>query len=255
MRPPRLYTDLAAWWPLFSHPDDYAEEADWIIRELEAALGRQPADILELGSGGGNTASHLARFSRMTLVELQRQMIDVSKRHNPSATHVQGDMRDVRLERTFDAVLIHDAITYMTNAEDLVAALTTARVHLKSAGVLIVLPDAVLETIESSSESGGHDAEDGSGRGLRYLEWTHAPNEDEKTTYDVDYGIILREADGSTAVIHDRHVLGLFPRSAWRDFFIRAGFAPPSVVTDPWQREVFIARPRNVGNADADRRT
>jgi hypothetical protein len=178
----------------------------------------------------------------------------VSKRLNPSATHEQGDMRDARLGRTYEAVLIHDAITYMTTEDDLVAALTTAYAHLQSGGALIVLPDAVTETFESGCETGGHDARDGSGRGLRYLEWTHAPRENEKT-HAVDYAIVLRESDGSTAVVLDRHVLGLFPRSAWHDAFISAGFAPPSVLTDPWQREVFIARPSYVGNAASDRRT
>jgi SAM-dependent methyltransferase len=254
MASPRLYTELAAWWPLLSAPDDYAEEADWIMQQLVAALGRPPAEILELGSGGGNTASHLARSSRMTLVELQPEMLDVSKRLNPSATHEQGDMRAVRLGRTFEAVLIHDAITYMTSEDELVAALSTARTHLRSGGVLIVLPDAVTETFESGCESGGHDGSDGRGRGLRYLEWTHAPRENEKT-HAVDYAIILREADGSTCVVHDHHVLGLFPRSAWHEAFIRAGFAPPSVFTDPWRREVFVARPSDVGNTKGGRRT
>jgi SAM-dependent methyltransferase len=241
MRSPLLYTELASWWPLLSAPEEYAEEADWITHQLVATLGRQPAEILELGSGGGNTAMHLARSSRMTLVELQRGMLDVSKRLNPSARHEKGDMRDVRLGRTFEAVLIHDAIAYMTTEDDLVAAFTTARAHLRSGGVLIVLPDAVTETFETGCETGGHDARDGSGRSLRYLEWTHAPRENEKT-YAVDYAIVLRESDGSTRVVHDHHVLGLFPRSAWVNAFIRVDFALPEILTDPWRREVFIAR-------------
>src|ERR1700720_771929 len=108
----RLYTDLAKWWPLFSAPADYDEEADWIIDAFGRTLGRCPATILELGSGGGNTASHLARRSRMTLVDLNSEMLDVSAQLNPDAEHFQGDMRSVRLGKTFDAVLIHDAIMY-----------------------------------------------------------------------------------------------------------------------------------------------
>jgi len=43
-------------------------------------------------------------------------------------------MRSVRLGRTYDAVIIHDAIMYMTTEDDLVAALATARAHLAPAG-------------------------------------------------------------------------------------------------------------------------
>jgi hypothetical protein len=57
---PRLYTDLASWWPLLSPPDEeYEAEADVIIEMLIEALGDSPATILELGSGGGNNASYL----------------------------------------------------------------------------------------------------------------------------------------------------------------------------------------------------
>ena len=49
----RLYTDLAIWWPLFSAPAEYDEEAAWIIAALENEMGRFPASMLELGSGGG----------------------------------------------------------------------------------------------------------------------------------------------------------------------------------------------------------
>lgn len=237
----RLYDDLAAWWPLFSAPEDYAEEGAWIIDAFTQALGECPASILELGSGGGNTASHLSRHARMTLVDLSQGMVDVSRRLNPQADHVRADMRSVRLGKTFAAVLIHDAIMYMTTRQDLVAALTTARVHLEPGGALIVLPDHLAETIDSGVHYGGHDASDGSGRGVRYIEWTHAPKAG-ATTFSVDYAILLREADGSVEAYHDRHTNGLFRRSEWREAFGRAGFASPSIRIDPWQREVLIAR-------------
>jgi len=41
-------------------------------------------------------------------------MLELSRTINPEAEHILGDMRTLRLGRTFDAVLIHDAICYMT---------------------------------------------------------------------------------------------------------------------------------------------
>jgi len=193
---PQLYANLAGWWSLFSHPDDYAEEAACILSALDETLERRPEHVLELGSGGGNLASHLTPHARVTLSDLAPAMIEVSRRLNPEAEHVEGDMRSLRLHRSFDAVVIHDAIMYMTDIEDLVAALTTARVHLSPNGAVIVLPDYVAESFEPSVATGGHDARDGSGRGLRYISWAH-PAEAGATAHDVDFAIMLREADGS----------------------------------------------------------
>ena len=241
MAGPKLYNELAAWWPLFSAPEDYAEEAAWIRDAFREALGRDPSSLLELGSGGGNTASHLSRTTVMTLVDLYEPMLEVSRRLNPAADHAHGDMRSVRLGKTFEGVLIHDAIMYMTTVDDLVAALETARAHLAADGVLVVLPDAILETVEEHTSTGGHDALDGSGRGVRYLEWVHAP-ESNAPTYDVDYVIVTREANGSTRVFHDRHTEGIFPQATWCAAFARAGFEPPAIRVDPWGRTVFSAR-------------
>ncbi|HYG71382.1 MAG TPA: class I SAM-dependent methyltransferase, partial [Actinomycetota bacterium] len=64
---PRLYRDLASWWPLLSHPDDYADEADEYTDILRGAAERDVREVLELGSGGGNSASHLKGSFAMTL--------------------------------------------------------------------------------------------------------------------------------------------------------------------------------------------
>jgi SAM-dependent methyltransferase len=238
---PQLYTDLAEWWPLVSHPDEYDGEAVFIHRTLSNALGRPPQNILELGSGGGNTASHLARRARMTLVDLSSEMLTVSRRINPDAEHIEGDMRNVRLGRTFDAVLIHDAVMYMTDDDDLQSALATARAHLATNGAMIVLPDYVAESFKPRTDVGGRDSSDGSGRGLRYIEWLHAPMHG-ATCHTVDYVLLLRAADGTVEVRHDRHTVGLFTRDAWCDAFMRAGFSAPDVINDPWQRVVFVAK-------------
>ena len=49
-------------------------------------------------------------FAAVTLVDLSAKMLEVSRRLNPDCEHLQGDMRTVRLGRTFDVVFVHDAI-------------------------------------------------------------------------------------------------------------------------------------------------
>ena len=47
-------------------------------------------------------------------------------------------MRPVRLNRKFDAVIIHDVIEYMLTEKDLLDIFSTAVYHLNPGGVLLV---------------------------------------------------------------------------------------------------------------------
>ena len=131
-------------------------------------------------------------------------------------------MRDVRLECQFDAVFVHDAVQYMTTLDDLRSVIATARLHLRDGGVALFVPDYVRETFAPGVESGGHDADDGSG--LRYLEWVWDPDPKD-TSFLVDFAYLLRGRDGSTRVVHDRHHEGLFDRATWSRAFTEAGFS------------------------------
>lgn len=246
---PRLYRELAAWWPLLSAPADYAEEAAVLAPVLVGAGGPPAGTLLELGSGGGNLASHLAARFRTTLVDRAPGMLEVSRALVPSAEHVLGDMRTLRIpDRTFDRVLIHDAASYLATEEDVRRALATCAAHCRRDGGVLILPDHVRETFTEGTDHGGHD---GVERGMRYLEWTRGPvpggpgrqGEHGSAGYVVDYAFLLREADGSTRVVHDRHELGLFSRSEWTAWLDEAGFAPTSF-RDRWGRIAFVGRRR-----------
>jgi len=91
----------------------------------------------------------------MTLVDLSEEMLKVSRRLNPECDHHQGDMRTVRLGRTFDAVFVHDAVDYMTGEADLRQAIETAFVHCRPGGIAVFVPDSTAETLEATCDHGG----------------------------------------------------------------------------------------------------
>ena len=237
----KLYDALAAWWPLMSAPKGYAEEAG-VYGDMLVDSGTTPMrSVLELGSGGGNNASHLkARFD-LTLVDISTGMLEVSRRLNPECAHHQGDMRTVRLGRQFDGVFVHDAICYMLSIEDLRRAMETAFVHCRPGGVALFCPDHLTETFAPSTGHGGHDGE---GRALRYLAWAWDPDPSD-STYVVDHAFLLRTGT-ETSVVHDRHVEGLFPRQAWLDALRSTGFEARSITYQhsevEYPIEVFLAR-------------
>ena len=237
----KLYTELGTWWPLLSPPEDYLDEANFFHQVLVAAGLPGAPTLLELGCGGGNNAVHLkAHFAQVTLTDLSPQMLAVSRTLNPDCEHLLGDMRTLRLGRTFDVVFIHDAIDYMTTQRDLRLALETAFLHCTPGGLALVVPDHVRETFEPSTDHGGSDGE---GRALRYLEWTYDPN-DTDTTYTVEYAYVLREKDRPTRIEHEQHICGLFPRAEWVRLLCEVGFQP-EVTRDHYERDIFVAhRPR-----------
>jgi len=237
---PKLYGELASWFHLLSHPPDYAEEAEFARSVLVESGAGSGSSVLELGSGGGNNASHLKAHFGMTLVDLSPRMLELSRALNPECEHIEGDMKTLRLERKFDAVFIHDAIMYMTTAADLSRTFETAAAHCKKGGALLVMPDVIRETFVSLTTHGGHDSQTGDGRSIRYIEWTFDADASD-TTYTVDFAYLLRVGREPVRVVQDTHVFGVFPRETWLRLLREAGFeAHP--VADPWGREVFAGR-------------
>ena len=232
----KLYTELGEWWPIFSSPDDYRKEARF-FKKLLLEAKPAPRTVLELGSGGGNNAFHLKSRFAMTLVDLSPQMLAVSRAINPECEHIEGDMRNIRLGRTFDAVFVHDAICHMTTEGDLKAAIATAAAHLKPGGVAVFAPDFVRETFVEYTDHGGNDADQG---GVRYVQWITDPDPGD-STYIVDFGILIREKDGTVRAVHDRHEYGLFPRALWKTLMAQAGLTS-RVVRDGYMRDIFVGR-------------
>ena len=235
----KLYGELASWWPLVSPPEDYAPEAALYLALLREA---EPlATVLELGSGGGHVASHLgAAGLALTLVDRSPDMLAVSRALNPGSRHLEGDMTSLRLDETFDAVFVQDALTHLRGRDELLACVRTAAHHCRPGGRVLLAPDWVAERFEPGTSHDGRDGDDG--RGVRWTCWTH-PADPATGTFRTDYAFLLREADGSVRVVHDHHLLGLHDRETWMAVCRDAGLVPERRVLpldEPEGCEVFL---------------
>jgi hypothetical protein len=235
---PLLYRELAKWFHLLTAPEDYRGEAAFYSRTLREISRIPIKNVLEMGSGGGNNASHMKTDFVLTLTDLSKDMLAISRRLNPECEHITGDMRNLRLGRYFDAVFVHDAVSYLTTRKDLKSAFDTAFIHLKPGGAVLFCPDYIKETLEEKTGHGGHSQ---GNRGLRYLSWTWDPDPLD-TSYIVDFAYLLKEGDITTSE-YDRHMMGLFSRDVWLDLMARAGFkdikAVPHPESDNWATPVF----------------
>lgn len=216
----KLYTDLTPWYSIIDPYEDHRLEADVFTAAFDRAITPRAETLLELGAGAGHNLLHLKERYRCTHTDLSERMQELSRELNPECEHALGDMRTLRLGRTFDAVLAHDGIVYMLNQADLRAAIETAYVHLRPGGAAIFAPDGVRDTFRGD-ETELLEFTRGD-RAMRGVQWTWDPDPNDETV-QTDYAFVLRHG-AETTVAHDVHVSGLFYRDTWLELLASVGF-------------------------------
>ena len=237
---PLLYGELTPWYRLLDPVADHADEAAAYVAALEGAGAPRGGTLLELGAGAGGNAFFVKRNFRCTLTDLSPGMLALSAALNPDCEHLPGDMRTLRLQRQFDAVMVHDAVAYMTTRADLAGVAATAFAHTRPGGAALFAPDYVRESFRERSEL--YSGDDGP-RSLRCVEWIWDP-EPADETYAAEYAFLLRDGVDIRAV-HDRHVEGLFPRATWVEILSGAGYRVDLVdrpFDDTTTDQIFICR-------------
>jgi len=224
----RLYGDLAWTWPIVSPPARYVREA----RELRRMIrSRAPAArmLLHLGCGGGHLDKTLKASFAVTGVDLSPRMLALAHRLNPEVSYRVGDMRTVRLRRTFDAVVIADSVAYMQTERDLRAAFRTAFAHLAPGGVFITFVERTPATFRQDATT--RLVERRGDLEIVLIENQHDPDSAD-TTYESTFVYLIRRR-GRLQVETDRHRLGLFPLPLWRRLLRETGFRVTQVVGEP----------------------
>lgn len=225
MTTPRLYDDLAHLWPMLSPPEHYTAEAAVLRGLIEKHLkgsSDQRRSVLELGAGGGHTLVHLADDYDCTAVDLSEPMLENCRRLVPQVQTIVGDMRSVRLNKTFDAVFLHDAIDYMLSESDVRRVLETAAAHLEPGGLCVVAPTYTRETfIDGDVADDGTTTDSGE---LTYFSYVHDPDPADDT-FEMILLYLIRDAQTrAVEVIEDRHTCGLFSDEQWLGWMTDAGF-------------------------------
>lgn len=116
---------------------EYAAECDVVERAfMRYGLG-QVRRVLDLGCGTGGHAVPLAqRGYEVVGVDRAADMLERARKQANSARFVLGDITSVDLGETFDAALMMFAVLgYQVTNADALAALKTARRHLRPGGL------------------------------------------------------------------------------------------------------------------------
>jgi SAM-dependent methyltransferase len=125
---------------------DYPAEANYVDGLIQKHLP-EAQSVLDLGCGTGR---HAIKFvekgysvvgvdrSPEMIAKAQCQREQLLPHIRERVTFEQGDIRDLRLGRQFDAVVaLFHVMSYQVSNDDLIAAFTTTKTHLRKHGVFI----------------------------------------------------------------------------------------------------------------------
>ena len=220
----RLYAELAWLWPMWGDPSEYAPYCDHVTQLIKRYSKRDTHSLLNLGCGGGKNVFNLKKHFAVTGIDISPAMLELARQLNPECQFHRADMREFTLHERFDAILIDDAICYMTTEEELRAVFDRAYEHLNTGGVMIGGPDETKETFRQNWTRVSHAASDSKLENMEvvFIENDFDP-EPGDTTYEATMVYLIRES-GKLSIEHDLHLLGLFSIEAWRRSLLDAGF-------------------------------
>jgi SAM-dependent methyltransferase len=117
---------------------NYSAECDLLERVFRDFSLIPIRRVLDLGCGTGRHAALLAdRGYEMFGVDRSAAMLDNARARGTAARFAEGDITSFDLGETFDAVVVLFAVLgYLTENADVLAALNTARRHLRPGGIL-----------------------------------------------------------------------------------------------------------------------
>jgi SAM-dependent methyltransferase len=206
-----VFGSYSRYYNLLYRDKDYAGEAEHVHRLIQRNYPGAKT-VLDLGCGTGRHDLLLAEKGyEMTGVDMSEEMLAVANSQlsslnsqRSSCNFLQGDIRTVRLDKTFDVVVsLFHVVSYQTTNKDLTDAFATARAHLSPGGVFIfdcwygpaVLTDRPAVRVKR--------LEDEQIIVTRIAEPVMHPNEN---VVDVNYHVFVREkASGEVAELKETH--------------------------------------------------
>lgn len=140
---PLAFSGIASFYDALYGDKDYDAECDF-VEQLFAWHASQPIkEVLDVGCGTGGHLLPLARRGyRVTGVDCSPEMLAAAQQKAEAdgltVDFQVGDVRELRLERTFDAAISMFAVlSYLTSLDDLLAAFGAVRQHLEPGGLFL----------------------------------------------------------------------------------------------------------------------
>ncbi|MCK9151903.1 class I SAM-dependent DNA methyltransferase [Methanobacterium alcaliphilum] len=138
MKEEHLYSQFAEYYDKIYAKKDYHREVEfieWAVNEHSTSSGKT---MLDVACGTGNHALLLKNNFEVLGLDLNHEMLKIAKEKVPELEFIQGDMKNMDLEKIFDAIIcMFSAINYNTNEDELEKTLRNFYMTLESGGLLI----------------------------------------------------------------------------------------------------------------------
>lgn len=141
-----VFHEYARYYDLLYRDKDYSQETQF-IHHLIQSYAPHATTLLDVGCGTGIHATLLVEEGyQIDAIDMSQEMLQKANERlslmpselSSKLRFSQGDIRQVRLNQTFDAVLsLFHVISYQTTNDDLLAAFQTVKEHLKPGGIFI----------------------------------------------------------------------------------------------------------------------
>ncbi|MDG4752438.1 MULTISPECIES: class I SAM-dependent DNA methyltransferase [Micromonospora] len=197
---------------------DYDEEAAFVAEQARALLPGA-ATLLDVACGTGAHLRAFARlFDRVEGLELSPAMVEAARTNTPGAVVHHGDMRSFHLGERYDVITcMFGSVGYLTDVEELNAALRRFAAHLSPGGVVAIdpwwFPDTYLDGYVSASLVEAD--------GTTVVRVSHSKRDRDASRMEVHY-IVARPAGGVHHFV-EQHRITLFPRDTYEKAFRGAG--------------------------------
>lgn len=214
---------------------DYAAESSE-IRSLIQARNPEARTLLDVACGTGGHLRHLQQHYEVTGIDLDPNMLREARNHLADIRLVEGDMRTLRIDTRFDAVIcLFSSIGFMSDTEELTSAITTMASHLNPGGVLIVdgwvRPDAW-------RDGGSTGVEVATSKEMKVARVVHSRREGSATHLEMHH--LVATQDGIEHLV-DHHDLTLFTPEEYEAAFRAADLVAETADSPMQGRDRYIA--------------
>lgn len=216
----RLYSDLAWTWPIISPVEDYIEETEIFSKLIREHSKIEVKTLLHLGCGGGHNDYTFKKHFKVTSLDISEDMLALAKKLNPEVNYQYGDMRTIRLEERFDAVIALDSINYIKTVENLQRTFITAYEHLKPGGVFLTFVEQIAGQFKQNNTT--HSTHSKDDVEITFIENYYDPDPTD-TNYEATFIYLIR-VGGKLEVHSDRHLCGIFKLETWLKLLKEIGF-------------------------------
>jgi len=212
------YNKLAWIEPILSPPEQASSETELYCRAIKKHSKIRTQTLLHIGCGAGINDYTFKKHFKVTGVDISEGMLEVAKIINPDIEYIRGDMRTVRLGKTFDAVTMPDSVIgYMTTKRNARKAVTTAYKHLNIGGVFL------METVVAEDFRENNFVYTGKHENLKVTVFENNGFGALKNKYEAAIIYLIRNKS-KLEIYTDKHIIGLFNLADWFDILQSSGF-------------------------------